>query len=351
LSDLGLSSKGAGAPRQAALDWLLRYLSRNFIFVILLAIIVCFALVSRPGTFLSFVNFRNILLDAASLSLLALGMTFVIIARQIDLSVGAVLIFSSVVGALVCVNLSGTPTEVSQGVYPNLGLGLLAGTLAAIACGAVWGWINGVLVARMRIPSFVVTLGTLAAALGLAQIISGGVNVRYVPLEVQSWFGGRIAFGLPMIVWLAILVSVLLGLVLALTRFGRHVYAMGSDEEATRRVGIDTQGLTIRIFVLMGILAGLAGVVDVARFTTTSIGGHATDNLAAIAAVVIGGGSLFGGRGTVLGTLAGVFIPVVLQNGFIINGVQPFWQNVVIGVLLIVAVGLDQAQRSRNSGR
>jgi len=100
----------------------------------------------------------------------------------------------------------------------------------------------------------------------------------------------------------------------------------------------------------MGALAELAGLVDVARFTTTSIGGHATDNLDAIAAVIIGGGSLFGGRGTIVRTMAGVFIPVVLRNGFIINGVQPFWQTVVIGALLIAAVGLDQSLRSRNAG-
>jgi ribose transport system permease protein len=338
-------------PGQSLATRLIALVSRNFIFFILFSIILAFAIVSRPGTFLSFVNFRNILLDAASLSLLAVGMTFIIVARQIDLSVGAVLIFASVVGSLVCVNLAGSADEVARGIYPDLALGLVAGALAAVLSGALWGWINGTLVAKARIPSFVVTLGTLAAALGLAQIISGGVNVRYVPLEVQSWFGGRIVWGLPAIVWLASIVAVILGLTLGLTRFGRHVYAMGSDEEATRRVGINTGKLTIRIFVLMGILAGIAGIVDVARFTSTSIGGHTTDNLAAIAAVVIGGGSLFGGRGTILGTLAGVFIPVVLQNGFIINGVQPFWQSVVIGVLLIVAVGLDQAQRSRNAGR
>lgn len=341
--------RSSGAPRVR--DQLVPILSRNFIFVILGVIIIGFALVSKPGTFLAFVNFRNILLDAASLSLLAVGMTFVIIARQIDLSVGSVLIFSSVVGALVTVGLSGSPQDVAQGIYPTLFLGLAAGAMAAVLSGALWGWINGMLIARARIPSFVVTLGTLAAALGLAQIISGGVNVRYVPLEVQSWFGGRIVWGLPAIVWLALIVATVLGAVLPLTRFGRHVYAMGSDEEATRRVGIDTPKLTVSIFVLMGVLAGIAGIVDVARFTTTSIGGHTTDNLTAIAAVVIGGGSLFGGRGSVLGTLAGVFIPVVLQNGFIINGVQPFWQSVVIGVLLIIAVGLDQTQRSRNAGR
>lgn len=328
----------------------IRFLTRNFIFVALVLIVVIFSIVSPPGSFLSFVNFRNILLDAASLSLLAVGMTFVIIARQIDLAVGSILIFSSVIAALTCVALAGTPQEVAAGIYPNLALGLTAGIAAGVLAGAFWGYINGVLVARANIPSFVVTLGTLACALGLAQIISGGVNVRYVPLEVQSWFGGRIVFGLPALVWLAGMVALVAAIVLAQTRFGHHVYAVGSDEEAARRVGINTTRVKIGVFVLMGVLAGLAGLVDVARFTTTSLGGHATANLAAIAAVVIGGGSLFGGRGSILGTMVGIFIPAVLQNGFIINGVQPFWQSVIIGILLVATVGLDQLQRARGAG-
>ncbi|MEQ1954637.1 ABC transporter permease [Mesorhizobium sp. CN2-181] len=314
-------------------------------------IVALFSIVSPGNAFLSFVNFRNILLDAASLSLLAVGMTFVVIARQIDLSVGSVLIFSSVVASQTCVAIAGTTQEVAAGVYPQLALGLAAGAAAGLLSGAAWGYVNGVLVARANIPSFVVTLGSLACALGLAQIISGGVNVRYVPLEVQSWFGGRVVLGLPAVVWLAGAIAVIFGIVLAGTRFGHHVYAIGSDEEAARRVGIDTVRVKISVFVWMGVLAGVAGLVDVARFTTTSLGGHATDNLAAIAAVVIGGGSLFGGRGTVLGTMVGIFIPAVLQNGFIINGVQPFWQSVIIGVLLVAAVGLDQLQRARSSGR
>lgn len=172
-------------------------LSRSFIFVILVTVILIFALISLPGTFLTFVNFRNIVIDAASLSLLAVGMTFIIIARQIDLSVGAVLIFSAVVGSLVCVGVSKSPEEVARGLYPTLGIGILAEALSAIAAGALWGWINGALVAWARIPSFVVTLGTLAAALGLAQIISGGVNVRYVPLEVQAGSAGGSSGGCP----------------------------------------------------------------------------------------------------------------------------------------------------------
>ena len=134
---------------------------------------------------------------------------------------------------------------------------------------------------------------------------------------------------------------------LAQTRFGRYTYAIGSNPEGVRRAGVNVDAHLIKIYALGGTLAGLAGFLSLARFGTTSIGGHSTDNLDAIAAIVIGGTSLFGGVGTMLGTLVGVFIPAVLRNGFVIVGVQPFWQQVAVGAVLIVAVYFDQLRRSR----
>jgi ribose transport system permease protein len=152
---------------------------------------------------------------------------------------------------------------------------------------------------------------------------------------------------IPWLVVIALAVAIVFGIVLAMTRFGRHTYAIGSNEEAARRAGINVDRHLIAVYGLAGTLAGLAGYMSLARFATTTIGGHATDNLNAIAAVVIGGTSLFGGIGTILGTVFGVFIPVVLQNGFIIVGVQAFWQQVAVGAVLIVAVYLDQLRRAR----
>jgi ribose transport system permease protein len=137
------------------------------------------------------------------------------------------------------------------------------------------------------------------------------------------------------------------GIVLAQTRFGRYTYAVGSSAEGVRRAGVSVDAHLIKVYTLMGGLAGLAGFLNLARFGTTTIGGHTTDNLNVIAAVVIGGTSLFGGIGTILGTVFGVFIPAVLQNGFIIVGVQPFWQQVAVGIVLIAAVYLDQLRRAR----
>jgi ribose transport system permease protein len=134
---------------------------------------------------------------------------------------------------------------------------------------------------------------------------------------------------------------------LAQTRFGRYTYATGSNAEGVRRSGVNVDAHLIKVYALMGTLAGLAGFLSLARFGTTTVSGHATDNLNVIAAVVIGGTSLFGGVGTILGTVFGVFIPAVLANGFIIIGVQPFWQQVAVGIVLIAAVYLDQLRRAR----
>jgi len=190
------------------------------------------------------------------------------------------------------------------------------------------------------------TLGTLGMSLGAALLITGGVDARDVPFKAVDTIGtGRLFSQVPWLVIIAFAVALVFGVVLAATRFGRYTYAVGSNEEAARRSGIAVDRHLIKIYALSGTLAGLAGFLSLARFSTTTIGGHDTDNLQSIAAVVIGGTSLFGGIGTILGTVFGVFIPAVLQNGFIIVGVQPFWQQVAVGAVLIGAVYLDQLRR------
>jgi ribose transport system permease protein len=202
-------------------------------------------------------------------------------------------------------------------------------------------------VAKAKIPAFIVTLGTLGMSLGAAYLITGGVDEREVPTKLISTVGIGRLIGIPYLVLISIAVALVFGIVLAQTRFGRHTYAIGSNEEAARRAGVAVDRHLIKIYALAGTLSGLAGFMNLARFGTTTIGGHATDNLNAIAAVVIGGTSLFGGIGSILGTVFGVFIPAVLQNGFVIVGVQAFWQQVAVGAVLIVAVYLDQVRRSR----
>src|SRR4051812_47996053 len=201
--------------------------------------------------------------------------------------------------------------------------------------------LNGFLVAKARIPPLIVTLGTFGMSLGAALLITGGVDERDVPFKLISTIGsGRVFNQVPWLVIIAFAVALFFGVVLAATRFGRYTYAVGSNEEAARRAGVNVDRHLIKVYALVGTLAGLAGFLSLARFSTTTIGGHDTDNLQAIAAVVIGGTSLFGGIGTMLGTVFGVFIPAVLQNGFVIVGVNPFWQNIAVGAVLIAAVYL-----------
>ena len=310
--------------------------SSAWIGFILVALIAIFAILSFEE-FFAVSNGRNIATDAAVLLVLAVGLTFVIVTAGIDLSVGSVLVFSGVIAAKFMNELGGE----------SLGV-LLAGCAAALASGCAWGVLNGFLIAKAKIPAFIVTLGTLGMALGSALLITGGVDERNVPFKLITSIGsGRLFDQIPWLVVIAAVVALVFGIVLAQTRFGRYTYAIGSNMEGARRSGVNVDRHLIKVYALAGTLSGLAGYMALARFGTTSISGHSTDNLNAIAAVVIGGTSLFGGIGTILGTVFGVFIPVVLQNGFVIVGIQPFWQQVAVGAVLIGAVYLDQLRRAR----
>ena len=308
--------------------------STTWIILILAGMIVAFS-VLEPSSFATVNNARNVATNAAILLVIAVGMTFVIITAGIDLSVGSVLVFSGVVSAKAMNGMGGNGWDV-----------IVVGFVVAVGCGFAWGVLNGVLITKARVPPLIVTLGTLGMALGLALIITNGVDIREVPPRLVTSIGvGRVFDQIPWLVVIAVAVAVVFGVVLGATRFGRHTYAIGSNDEAARRAGINVDRHLIAIYAIAGALAGLAGFMSLARFATTTIGGHSTDNLQAIAAVVLGGTSLFGGVGTVLGTVVGVFIPAVLQNGFVITGVEPFWRDVAVGAVLIAAVYLDQLRR------
>jgi ribose transport system permease protein len=302
--------------------------------LVLLGIVAIFAVLS-PGTFFTFSNAQGILSNAAILLVVAVGATFVIITAGIDLSVGSVLVFSSVVGAKVMERVGGESLAT-----------ILVGLLVTILAGGLWGALNGVLIAKAKVPAFVVTLGTLGAAYGLALVISGGVDVRSVPTPLVEFGNGR-WLGIPIIALIAAAVTAVAGIALAFTVFGRRTYAIGSNEESARRAGIRVDRHLIDIYALAGALAGFGGFLSLARFGTTTIAGNTNLNLQVITAVVIGGTSLFGGIGWMLGTTIGVFIPIVLANGFIIRGVVPYWQYVAVGAVLVGAVLLDQRRRLR----
>lgn len=308
-------------------------------FQILLVLLVIFLLFAAmaPEVFPTWGNIRQIIQNVSILGVLGIGMTFVIVTSGIDLSVGSNLVFSGVVAAKVMQSMG------------DAGWGTaFVGIIVSISCGLGWGLLNGVLIAKAKVPPLIVTLGTLGGALGLAQVITGGVDIREVPAVLQDTIGYGNVPGttLPTISLIAIVLIVIFGIVLHRTRFGLYTFAIGSNEESARRVGVKVDRQLISIYALSGALAGVAGILSLAQYGTTAIAGQSATNLNVIAAVVIGGTSLFGGVGTIFGTVVGLFIPAVLQNGFVIVGVQPFWQQVAVGAVLVAAVYVDQRRRA-----
>jgi ribose transport system permease protein len=305
------------------------------IIIVLAVIVVIFAAI-KPGSFLTVFNIRGIIQDTSILAVLGVGMTFVIITGGIDLSVGSVLVFSGVVADKAMAAMGGQGWGAA-----------IVGALVAIGCGLGWGLINGVLIARAKVPPLIVTLGTLGMALGLAEVITGGVDLRDIPTVMVNSVGfGNVFWQVPTLAIIAAVVIVIGIVALHRTRFGLYTYAIGSNPEAGRRSGLSVPRHLIKVYALSGLLAGFAGWLNLAFFQSTTIGGQSTTNLSVIAGTVIGGTSLFGGYGSILGTTIGLFIPTTLQNGFVIIGIQPFWQEVVVGAVLIAAVYVDQQRRA-----
>lgn len=343
-------------------------LSRVWAWIFLFGLILFFAIsvnISTGGdvTFLSLRNSQNILMAITPVLLMGLGQTFVIIAAGIDLSVGWVMGLSSVVCALVTVDMVGRGA--SEPVAMAVGFG--AGLLAAI----IPGILNGVIISRLRITSFIVTLGMSFIARGIAFLLSGGnvvggqpTGMRLFGNEALLYFisgegGGLYFLNKPDVTgellqrldrvfqWPVIVTAIAVGIamfVLHKTQFGRHTYAIGGSREAALRAGVPVDRNTILLYTLSAFTAGLAGLMHTARFSGgSSIAGEPL-LLSSIAAVIIGGVSMFGGHGNIIGTVIGALIIAILTTGLVMLNVQPFWQYVVIGVVVILAVAIDQAR-------
>jgi len=316
-----------------------------WIALVLVALIIVFSAIA-PGEFATLFTFQTLLIETAVLLVLSVGMTFVIITSGIDLSVGSVLIFAGMVAGKVMEAMSG-------GNASTAGWGVIVvGLVAAVVAGTVWGLINGFLIAVAGIPPLIVTLGTMGAALGAAYLLNNGSDVRSVPVVLNQTLGYGTSFGVvPNLVIVAVVITLIGAWLLHTTKFGRYTYAVGSNAEGARRAGIGVTAHLLKVYTLTGFLAGIAGFLSLAYYASTTISAHTTDNLNAIAAVVMGGTSLFGGVGTVLGTVIGVFIPAVLKKGFNITHVQDFWQMIAVGAVLIAAVWFDQRRRRRRNSR
>ncbi len=311
-----------------------------YILLVLVALVAFFSITSPNHAFFDRSNFVNIAWDTAEILLLAIGETFVIITAGIDLSVGTLLMLAGVVASWVIPSVPGPPA-------------IPLGIAAALAVGLTGGLLNGALVTRLKMPAFIVTLGVFSIANGLGDLISasGAAGQSAIPPIPQSFANslgnGSLVFGLPTLVFIAAIVALVAHVVLTRTIFGRRTFAVGSNLEGSRLAGVPVNRHVLWVYALSGVMSGLAGVLDLARFHSTDIQGHSLDNLNAIAAVVIGGTSLFGGTGSILGTVIGAFIPTVLRYGFTIQGISSFWQDVVVGAIIIVAVLFDQIRRRR----
>ena len=303
-----------------------------------IALIIIFSFAAT--NFLTRDNWISTSVYASSLVPLAVGQMLVMLTGGIDLSMAGNSAFSGMVGAIILTNTFGGGGSVGE---------VIIGCVACVACGAALGAINGYLVAWLQLAPFIVTLGML-------EVTTGGVNLLNHGLAEPVTAQPLITFGSTVLGnWLSplVIVSIVLllvtGVLLSRTRFGMRTYAIGSNPEAVRRLGVPTRRIILTLYTLTGACAGLAGMMTIAQYSDANTSVDATNELTAIAAVVIGGTSLFGGSGTVLGTVFGIGIVAVLLPGLVLSGLASFWQTVVTGIVIIGAILVDRL-RSRAQG-
>jgi ribose/xylose/arabinose/galactoside ABC-type transport system permease subunit len=317
------------APRERLLRW-----QRIAEYVIVVAIIlesVVFAVIAPQ--FLSVPNLVNVALSIAITGILAVGMTAVILTGGIDLSVGSVAALAGVLAAMVA------STDVGTG-------SVALACVAALAVGLAVGVFNGAMVAWFRVPPFVTTLAMLTICRGLAFVLTGGRSIGNLPAGF-GLFGREHVFGVPVPVILMLLVFVAGWFVLKRMTFGRYVYAVGGNREAAFLAGVNVKGVTMLVYVLNGLLVGLAGLVLASRLGAGVPNAGIQYELDVIAAVVVGGTSLNGGRGSVIATLWGAVFIGVLNNGLNLAGIDPYMQRIALGAVILLAVLADQINKSR----
>ncbi len=303
--------------------------SNPIVWILMVAVLMAVVLSFLSPFFMTVGNMTNLSKQVSIVAILAAGQAVVIISGGIDLSVGSVLAFSAVI----------IGTLIKMDVDPTLALvaGLVAGTFA--------GWINGMVITRAKIPPFIATLGMLGIARGMALVITGGVS-HPVLSPLFLFIGNSKFLGLPIPLYFVLVTFLVVGIMMHKTVFGRHVYAIGGNERVARLQGIPVDRQKVKIYALSGFLAAVAAVVMTGRLAATPPSVAQAIELQAIAAVIIGGVSFVGGRGLVITALIGALIMAMITNGLNILGISSFYQQVLIGVVIIVAVWLDNLKSS-----
>ena len=296
---------------------------------VLLVAIIAFSIVN--GRFFSAPNLSLVLQQVTVIATLALGQTLIILTAGIDLAAGAIAVFSSVLMAVFCTRI-GMPGAIAL--------------LVGFACGTAMGALNGFLVTRLKLPPFIVTLGTLTIFFSLNSVVSNSETVRGSDMPgLMTWTGNSIPIGNFRLTYGSIIMLALFAYffyALKSTAWGKHVYATGDDAEAARLAGIQTSRVLFSVYTVAGLLYAVAGWILIGRLASASPNVGTEYNLDSITAVVLGGTSLFGGRGSIIGTLIGALIVGVFRNGLQLGGVEVVWQGFAIGLLVLVAVSLDQ---------
>ncbi|MGI9450376.1 MAG: ABC transporter permease subunit [Geminicoccaceae bacterium] len=316
---------------------MLAFLAGAWSWLFLVVLLIFFESWARAVYGISFLfngfNIQSIALFAAAPLLLGLGQTFVIISGGIDLSVGFVMGLAAVIMARVMQEAAGLP--------PGFALGL--GIVVAFSISLIPGAINGWLIAHLRVPAFIGTLGMYGVARGTGFLAANGTTVPVNNPWLFEMGNGKL-LGVPIPVVITIAAVLILHYVLSQTRFGQYTYAIGGNRTAAIRSGINVRRHTMMIYLIAAVCAGLAGMIYTARFSAGAAQAGEPMLLDSIAAVVIGGASLFGGSGTIIGTVIGALIIAVIQYGLVFVNVEPFWQFVAVGVVIIVSVLVDQSQ-------
>jgi len=280
--------------------------------------------------FLTSTNLSSVVRQTAVINIMALGMTLIIISGGIDLSVGAILAMGGLLGCMAM----------------EKGYAIPVGVLVGILTGGFWGFVNGFLTTKLRINPFIVTLGTLGIVRGLTLIISNGLPVHQIPRQF-SFLGEGNVLGVPFVLWILMVCALLVHMILEHTKLGRYAFAIGSNPDAAFYAGIPVAFHTTAVYVIGGMLTGLAGMIEASRLMTGQPTAGQGYELQAIAAVVIGGGSLRGGEGSVVGTLVGAFIMGLLSNGSDLLGISPYLQQAIIGAVIILAVSFDELRKRK----
>jgi inositol transport system permease protein len=310
--------------------------ARKYAIIGILIVMVALLALLTNGTFLQAQNLINVIRQVSVIAILAIGVTVAIISTGIDLSVGSILALSAVVSA----SLAQQPGATNE-MYPSFHPPVIVAILAGLGVGALAGFVNGFLIARFRIAPFIATLGMFTSARGLALIYSNGRPISKLE-DGFNWLGQGSILGVPVPIVLLLVVAVGAHLMLNNTRFGRHVYAIGGNEQAARVSGINISRTKIGIYAFSGLLAGLGGMILAGRIGSGNPQLGTGSELDAITAAVIGGTSFSGGIGTVWGSIVGALIIGSLNTGLDLLNVSPFTQQVVKGVIIVVAIIIDE---------